>query len=135
MSKSSSGSIIGLPTIIFLIFMYNVFFDDDDEDKKAKDTTVGFEVVSEGVPVEPSPDSLGIKESFEEIKYSITIAGKEIKDSLIVIKDELEKEFESEEELPEPIEVEGPPEPIEVVEENIIDDSIDEPVEEIERKL
>lgn len=53
MSKSSSGSIISLPTIIFLVVMYNVFFD-DDEDKKEVEIKSNDQVVVEETIDKPS---------------------------------------------------------------------------------
>jgi len=107
--------------------MYNMFFGDDEE-KKPKDTTDEIEVVSIETPAKESKETVRIKESINEIKDTVKDAAKEVKESLILLKKELE------EEISEPVEVveeKAKDEPIEVVEEK----AKDEPVEEIERKL
>jgi len=102
-------------------------FFDDDEDKKPKDTTDGVEVVSVVKPVKESSEPI-IKKQLNEIKDTVKDTAIEVKESLVLLKKELE------EEISEPVEVveeKAKDELIEVVEEK----AKDEPVEEIERKL
>ena len=97
--KSSSG--ISISTIIFLVVMYNVVFDNDDEKK--------VEIVDQDTVVQtsPAPKSPTIKDSLNEIGEEFKKVGKQLKEEAVVIADDLKKEFQEtknqpEEKSPEP---------------------------------
>ena len=92
MSKSSS--FISLPTIIFLVVMYNILFDDDDE-KDVENRTNDEPFISK----ETKEDIKGVA---EDVKQAIQDA----KDSFVQAKEE-KKEIPQEKEVPQEKEFEG----------------------------
>lgn len=86
MSDSSSGG-IGLGTIIFLVVMYNVIFDDDDEKQ--------VEVIKQDTTVQTAPAPTNdIKESLRKVKTDGVVLLKNIKKEALSIKDEAIKQIE-----------------------------------------
>ena len=124
MSKSS-GSFISLPTIIFLVVMYNIIFDDDDEkDVEVKVT----EEQADTRPVENDPDS-SLSDTIEKAK-EVLIQAKEV---VIEAKDIVVEEYggsdaeiaeRTGEEVTQDVEV-PPQEEVVISEEKTPDDGLD----------
>jgi len=123
MSKSSSGGFISLPTIIFLIVMYNIIFDDDEDKKQTEVKLNDTQTITETKE----------KEDWNEVKETLKTAVQDVKDAAIELKEEIKKELASEEKEKKSDPVEKPKEKAPVVvaepeEEN-------EPEEKTGRKL
>ena len=73
MSKSSS-SFISLPTIIFLVVMYNIFFDDDEEKKDVEVKVDDNPIVSEDLKDGLNDAKEGFKEAIEKAKEAFVKA-------------------------------------------------------------
>ena len=89
MSNPSSGG-FGIGTIIFLVVMYNIIFDDDDE----KVEVIEQDTVVQTTPA-PEPD---IKESLEKVKTDGVIFFKKLKKEALFIKDKTIENFDSKKE-------------------------------------
>lgn len=85
MSKKSSSFIFSWPMIVALIFGYNFLFDDDDE----KTIDVETQVVIEETTDKPSELSEKLKEFGSQAKELL-------KDGVAAVKEELEKEGDTE---------------------------------------
>ena len=110
-SKSSGGFSIG--SVIFLIFMYNIFFGDDDNSKD-----VDLVVDSKPAVEQPADESVDkIKEDLKGVLNDVKQIAKELKDDVIkdleesadAQKQEKIQEDEVKEPEPETPKVEDPP--------------------------
>ena len=110
-SKSSGGFSIG--SVIFLIFMYNIFFGDDDNSKD-----VDLVVDSKPAVEQPADESVDkIKEDLKGVLNDVKQIAKELKDDVIkdleesadAQKQEKIQEDEVKEPEPETPKVEEPP--------------------------
>lgn len=79
MSKSSS-SFLSLPTIIFLVVMYNVIFDDDDDKKDVEVEVDNKPAISEGVKENLNDAKEGLKDAYDSAKEAFNQAKGEIFD-------------------------------------------------------
>ena len=86
MSNSSSGG-FGIGSLIFLVFMYNVIFDDDDDKNEV-------DIIEQDTIVQTTPaPELTIKDSLNKIKNESVVLLKSLKNDAISIKDSVKQEF------------------------------------------
>ena len=100
MAKKSSGG-ISISSIIFLVVMYNVIFDDNDKNE--------VEIVEQDtiVQTEPTPNNRPkLKDTLNEVRDAVKSVGGQLKEEAEVAINDLKKELEGTPEKPK----EDPPE-------------------------
>jgi len=95
MAKKSSGG-ISISSIIFLVVMYNIIFDDGDKKE--------VEIVEQDTIVQtsPSPERPTIKDQLNEVGSQLKEVGKQLKEEVGVAVNDIKKEFEETDPKEEP---------------------------------
>ena len=115
--SNSGGSFFSIPTIVFLIVMYNIFFDDDDEKKPVEVKINKSPIVSQDVKDELTNAKETFKEAIDQAKDAIIKAKDDFNKSdskEVVVEKEQPKEeviISKEKKEPTPDSLDQPPKP------------------------